>query len=63
MKNVVFWDVLCVDPALTDVSEEHIAFIFRVVKFASGEKSVSSCLHTEHQSETTSYVTLGREGV
>jgi hypothetical protein len=27
----------CIDPGLTDVSEERIASIFRVEKFASGE--------------------------
>jgi hypothetical protein len=37
----------CVDPGLTDVSEERITSIFRAEKSASGETSVSRWLQTE----------------
>jgi hypothetical protein len=37
VKNVVFWDVALCRSCVTDVSEEHIASIFRVEKSASEE--------------------------
>jgi hypothetical protein len=53
----------CVDFALTDVSEERIASIFRVEKSASGEPAWAGGCRVSHQSEITSYIRTGREGV
>jgi hypothetical protein len=44
----------CVDFALTDVSEERIASIFRVEKLASGEPASAGGCRLNRQSETTS---------
>jgi hypothetical protein len=46
----------CVDPGLTDVSEEHIASIFRVEKSASGEPASAGGCRLSPQSEKTSYI-------
>jgi hypothetical protein len=37
MKNAVFWDVASCRSCVTDVSEERIAFVFRVEKSESEE--------------------------
>jgi hypothetical protein len=50
----------CVDPGLTDVSEERIAFIFRVEKSTSGEPTSACGCRLSHQSETTSYIRTER---
>jgi hypothetical protein len=52
----------CVDLALTDVSEERIAYIFRVEKSASGEPARAGGCRLSHQLEISSYVGTGREG-
>jgi hypothetical protein len=52
----------CVDLALTDVSEERIASIFRIEKSASGEPASAGGCRLNHQSETTSYIRTGRDG-
>jgi hypothetical protein len=52
----------CVDLALTDVSEERIACIFRVEKSASGKPAWAVGCRMSHQSEITSYRRIGREG-
>jgi hypothetical protein len=53
----------CVDAALADVLEERIASIFRVEKSASGEPASAGGCRRSHQSDTTSYIRKGREGV
>jgi hypothetical protein len=61
LKNVVFWNVArCVDPGLTDVSEERIASIFSVENSASGEPASSGGCRLSHKSETTSYIITGK---
>jgi hypothetical protein len=50
----------CVDPGLTDVLEECIAFIFRVEKSTSGEPASGGC-RPSPQLETTNYIRTGRE--
>jgi hypothetical protein len=52
----------CVDLALTDVSEERIASIFRVEKSASGEPAWAGGCRQSHQSEITSCIRTGRKG-
>jgi hypothetical protein len=52
----------CVNLALTDVSEESIASIFRVRKSASWEQASASSCRLSHQSETTSYKRTWTEG-
>jgi hypothetical protein len=51
----------CVVVALTDVSDERIASIFRVEKSGSGGPASAGCCRLSHQSETTSYTRTGRE--
>jgi hypothetical protein len=46
----------CVGLVLTDVSEEHIASIFRVEKSASEEPVSAGGCRLSHQSEITSYI-------
>jgi hypothetical protein len=66
--HVLYWRMSssgmwrCVDHASTDVSEGHIASIFRVEKSASGEPAWAGGCRLSHQSETTSYIRTGREG-
>jgi hypothetical protein len=52
----------CVDPGLTDVSEERIASIFRVEESASGEPASAGGCRLSYQSERTSYIRRGTEG-
>jgi hypothetical protein len=52
----------CVDLMWTDVSEERIASIFRVEKFASEEPAWAGCCGLGHQSKTPSYIRIGKEG-
>jgi hypothetical protein len=43
-KSIIFWDITPRSPlSVTDVSEEHIASIFRVEKYAEEETSVNAC--------------------
>jgi hypothetical protein len=51
----------CVDPGLTNVSEERIAFIFRLEKSASGEPAAAGGCRLSYQSETSSYIKTVRE--
>jgi hypothetical protein len=50
----------CVDPVLTDVSEECIGSIFRVEKSTSGEPASAGGCRLSQQLETTNY--KNREG-
>jgi hypothetical protein len=52
----------CVDLALPNISEEHVASIFRVEKSVSREPVSAGGSRLSHQSETTSYIRTGREG-
>jgi hypothetical protein len=42
MKSINFWDMTPCSPLSTDVSEEHIASIFRVEKISSARNQVAS---------------------
>jgi hypothetical protein len=44
MNSTIIWYVMPCSPLSTDVSEEHIAFIFRVEELAKQETSVKACL-------------------
>jgi hypothetical protein len=50
-----------VDLALTDVSEESIASIYKVEKSASGESAGAGCCRLSHKSEITSCIRTERE--
>jgi hypothetical protein len=63
IQNVVSGMWGCIDRASTDVSEERISSIFRVEKSASGEPASAGGCRLSHQSETTSYIRTGTEGV
>jgi hypothetical protein len=52
-----------VDLVCTDVSEELIAFIFRVEKSASKEPARAGGCRLSHQLKTPSYIRAGREGL
>jgi hypothetical protein len=57
MSSSGMW--LCVDPGLTEVSEERITSIFRVEKSASGEPaSASGCSLYSHRCENTKSYTF-----
>jgi hypothetical protein len=51
-----------VDLVWTDVSEKHIASIFRVEKSASEEPAWAGGCRLSHQSKTPRYIRIGREG-
>jgi hypothetical protein len=51
----------CVDLALTDASEERIAYIFRVEKSAIKEPASAGGCRLNLKSETTSYIRTARE--
>jgi hypothetical protein len=46
MKNTIFWDTMPCSTLSTDVSEEHIASIFRVEEQAS-KALPGTCLHAD----------------